>query len=229
MTKSVCLRCPLQTTRPARWHALRQLFVICAMLLLPAAAMADVVTSWVVVSEAVAPRFGGPQQQARVQAIVQIAVHDALNAIVARYTRYTGPAAMVSGASPDAAVAAASRHAWLELLAPLPDSPLKQAAISTIEAAYTATLGLGPYDAATLKGITVGEAAANAILTRRLGDGSDTPHLPYTLLPGPGVYQPTPNSGVSGRDHAFLRQLGERHTVLSTAQRAVRSGAGDDL
>ena len=39
----------------------------------------------------------------------------------------------------------------------------------------------------------MGEAAANAILTRRLGDGSDTPHLPYTLLPGPGVYQPTPN------------------------------------
>jgi hypothetical protein len=39
----------------------------------------------------------------------------------------------------------------------------------------------------------VGEAAANAILALRVGDGSDTPHLPYTLLPGPGVYQPTPN------------------------------------
>ena len=26
-----------------------------------------------------------------------------------------------------------------------------------------------------------------------MNDGSDMPHRPYTLLPGPGVYQPTPN------------------------------------
>ena len=26
-----------------------------------------------------------------------------------------------------------------------------------------------------------------------MNDGSDLPHRPYTLLPGPGVYQPTPN------------------------------------
>ncbi len=41
-------------------------------------------------------------------------------------------------------------------------------------------------------GVAAGEAAADAILTLRTGDGSATPHLPYTLPPGPGVYERTP-------------------------------------
>jgi len=41
-------------------------------------------------------------------------------------------------------------------------------------------------------GIQAGEAAAAAIIQRRTGDGSDTPHRPYTLAAGPGVYQRTP-------------------------------------
>jgi hypothetical protein len=41
-------------------------------------------------------------------------------------------------------------------------------------------------------GIAAGQAAANAMLALRQNDGSATPHLPYTLAPGPGVYQPTP-------------------------------------
>jgi hypothetical protein len=52
---------------------------------LPGPANADVVTA-----EAVAPSFGGPQPQSRVQAIVKIAVHDALNAIKPRYADLTG-------------------------------------------------------------------------------------------------------------------------------------------
>ena len=61
------------------------LFVI--FLAHPAAAGDDVVTQWNVIAEAVAPRFGGPQQQSRVFAIVQIAVHDALNSSEPRYAR----------------------------------------------------------------------------------------------------------------------------------------------
>ena len=164
------------------------------MVTLPRIASADVVTDWnAIITDLVAPRFGGPQPQARVRAIAQIAVHDALNAISSRYERYTsiGPAA--PGASPDAAVAAAARDTLLELLARLPDSPAKQAAIQAIEAAYTATVGTAPYDPATQAGIDIGVEAAAAILALRANDGSDTPNLPYTLLPGPGVYQPTPN------------------------------------
>lgn len=158
-----------------------------------APARADVVTDWTVVIETVAPRFGGPQQQSRVQTIAHVAIHDALNAIVPRYERYTDVGRADSSASPDAAVAAAGQQALLTLLEDVPDSPAKQAAIATIDAAYTATVGPGPYDAATQAGIDTGAAAAAAIVALRTGDGSATPHLPYTLTPGPGVYQPTPN------------------------------------
>jgi hypothetical protein len=47
---------------------------------------------------------------------------------------------------------------------------------------------------ACLDGIVAGEAAANAILLARIGDGSATPHLPYSALALPGVYQPTPTT-----------------------------------
>jgi hypothetical protein len=156
-------------------------------------AAADVVIDWNFVAEVVTPRFGGPQQQARVQAMAQIAAHDALNTIEPRYARYTyfGPGR--PGASADAAVAAAVRHTLLTLLAPLPDSPQKQAAIDIIENAYLSSVGAAPFSPEIQEGIDVGEAAAAAILARRVGDGSDTPHLPYTLLPGRGVYQSTPN------------------------------------
>ena len=193
MSELLSVLSPAGTAAPGRRRATRLAAVALALLALPVAARADVVTSWVAVCEAVAPRFGGPQQQSRAQAMVQIAVHDALNAIVPRYARYAGSGPLTPSASPDAAVAAAARRVLLELLAPVPDSPAKQSAIALIEGTYTATLGPAPYDAPTLDGIAVGEAAANAILARRVGDGSDTPHLPYTLPPGPGVYQPTPN------------------------------------
>jgi hypothetical protein len=167
--------------------------LVCLSLSWTAPVHADVVTDWNAIAEAVAPRFGGPQQQSRVQAIVQIAVHDALNAIEPRYARYTGIGLADPGSSPDAAVAAAASGSLLALLVPLPDSALKQAAIATIVAAYNTTVGPQPYDAATQAGIDVGATAAAAILVLRTNDGSTTPHLPYTLDAAPGVYQPTPN------------------------------------
>jgi vanadium-dependent haloperoxidase-like protein len=175
------------------WRACVLPVALMSALTLPGPANADVVTDWNAIAEAVAPRFGGPQPQSRVQAMVQLAVHDALNAIEPRYARYAWLGPADPGASPDAAVAAAARQTLLELLAPLPDSALKQAAIVTIEATYLATVGPGPYDPPTQAGVDAGAAAAEAILALRADDGSDTPHLPYTLGPAPGVYQPTPN------------------------------------
>ena len=156
-------------------------------------AAADAVTDWNAIAEAVAPRFGGPQQQSRVQAMVQIAVHDALNAIEPRYERYTETALADPTASPDAAIASAASHTLLELLAPLPPSAAKTLAVATVEAARDAELGPQPHDAATQAGVDAGAATATAILALRSADGSATPHLPYTLAPAPGVYQPTPN------------------------------------
>ena len=158
-------------------------------------AQADVVTDLnaVVSSAPVAPRFGGPQQQARAVAMIQIAVHDALNAIDRRYDTYSVVPAASPTASPDAAAAAATRRVALALLDPLPPSLDKTNAINAVNAAFDNVLGAMPYDASELAGIAAGNAAGDAILAARTGDGSSTPNAPYTLAPAPGVYQPTPN------------------------------------
>lgn len=167
--------------------------VVFALVVSIGSAAADVVTDWNAVVEDVSARFGGPQQQSRVQAMAQIAVHDALNLVEPRYAPYAASGPAHRSASPDAAVAAAARHTLLTLLAPLPDSPQKQAAIATIESTYLSTVGPAPYAPSVQEGITLGESAADAILALRTADGSDTPNLPYAAAPAPGVYQPTPN------------------------------------
>jgi hypothetical protein len=167
---------------------------VCAALLTASPGRADTVTDWNEFLDSVAPRYGGPQQQSRAQAIVQIAVHDALNTIEPRYVTYTDLAAADPDAWPDAAVAAAASEAMLGLLErEVANSDAKTATILAINAAFVATVGPEPYDDATQAGIDAGTAAADAIVDLRANDGWDTPHVPYTEPPGPGVYQPTPN------------------------------------
>ena len=159
----------------------------------PGLACADAVTDWNATAGTVAPRFGAPQQQSRAMAIVQIAIHDALNSIDPRYESYAVVPAAGASASPDAAVAAAARGALLGLLNTVPDSQLKTDAIATVNNAYNAALAAIPDGTAKSQGIAAGMNSADAILALRASDGSATPHLPYTDPPGPGVYQPTPN------------------------------------
>lgn len=129
-----------------------------------------------------------PPAQVRSLAIVQIAVHDALNAIEPRYAayQYRGSA---PGASVAAAVAAATRDTLLRLQPP---------AAAEIEAAYAARLASIPGGSAREAGIAVGQAAAAAILARR--DTDDLPAAigkPYTAgAPAPGVYQLTPPANI---------------------------------
>jgi hypothetical protein len=111
------------------------------------------------------------------------------------------------------------------------DSAAKQAAIDAILAAFDTTVGPEPYGAETEAGIDAGAAAAAAILALRTGDGSATPHVPYTEPPGPGVYQPTPNPEFpaqitpSFEGWAFVTPFALRHG----AQFEVGPGAIFDL
>lgn len=171
--------------RPIRW-----LLVSAVAIALSGQAHADAVTDWNATAGGVAARFGAPQQQARAMAIVQIAVHDALNSIDRRYDAYAIVPAASPAASPQAAVAAAARGALLGLLPAVPGNALAIAAVNDAYSAALAAIADGP---AKTQGIAAGTNAATAILAMRVGDGSATPHLPYTLAPGPGVYQPTPN------------------------------------
>lgn len=182
--------------RPARRHPIlpRPWLLTCVWALaMPGIAYADAVTDWNATTGVVAPRFGGPQQQSRAFAMVQISVHDALNSIHPHYQSYTIVPAASANASPEAAVAAAARGTLLGLLDTLPLSDLRTEAVNTVNNAYNTAIAALPDNTARAQGISTGINTANAILALRNGDGSATPHLPYTLAPGPGVYQPTPN------------------------------------
>jgi hypothetical protein len=167
-----------------------RLALLAGTVLTPAAfpAWADAVTDWNQTTEAVSVAAGAPPQRNRVNAMVQIAVHDALNSIHARYKSYADIPAAASGASADAAVAAASFRVLSQTV------PSQAAALmATYENRLDALPDCLPAFPTCLEdGIRVGKAAADAVLALRVGDGSATPHRPYNLAPGPGVYQLTP-------------------------------------
>ena len=150
-------------------------------------AFADAVTDWNAQANQVIGAAGGPPQQFRVFAMAQIAVHDALNAIDPRYRSYAAIAAGSPDASPDAAVARAARDVLVATL------PSQAGTLNTAYANYIAALpACAPaHPTCIADGEAIGASAAAAILEMRELDGSATPHVPYTLAPAAGVYQPT--------------------------------------
>ena len=141
-----------------------------------------------------AASLGGqnPIQQTRTVAMVQAAVHDALNAIKPRYAAYyfEGPAA--PGAAPEAAVAAAS-HTVLMAVVPAFGTPQQQSeAKASVEEAYRTALSAFPDGQAKQDGVAAGRAAGEAMLALRKDDGA-TRSAPYTPASGPGRWRPHPN------------------------------------
>jgi hypothetical protein len=176
-----------------RRDAAAAIAAVIAMLVAPAA-VADAVTDWNFKTSTVVTAAGGGPLQARVNAMVQIAVHDALNAIEPRFASHNHVGAFNPNASPEAALARATRDV---LLGTLPAS--QHAAINTMYVNYIAGLACAPAQPSCISdGEAAGAAAAAAMLDERHLDGSENPHRPYTLAPGPGVYQatlPLPTSG----------------------------------
>lgn len=145
-------------------------------------AQADAVTDWNVKAGdiVVESRLGTPPA-IRVMAIVQTAVHDALQSLAAR-----GGVGR-SAAAVDAAVAAANRATLLKLL------PAQEA---SIEAAYRAAIGGIADGPAKSVGLAAGEAAAAAVLAARADDGAAAPER-YRPRTRPGVYVPTATPAAS--------------------------------
>jgi hypothetical protein len=138
--------------------------------------------------------------QSRTLAIVHVAIHDALNSIDSRYERYAFKGDVQTGASVDAEVAAAARDALVGAIVvsttPFPPqfgTPAGQAnAVKQVDAAYATVLAGIPDGTAKTDGITLGKAAAAAILALRSTDHA-TDVVPYTPGTKPGDWQPTPN------------------------------------
>jgi PAP2 superfamily len=130
-----------------------------------------------------------PENSLRTQirtTIAQFAMFDAVNAVLdGPYRPFASKPAALPGASPDAAAIAAA------YIVALNEFPTKTA---TIVSAYTASIGaLSASAGAITAGIAAGEAAANAVLTARIGDHRNDPELEgYTPGDGPGTWTPTP-------------------------------------
>ena len=144
---------------------------------------------------------GDPFHESRLYAIMHIAIHDAMNAIDRKYQPHTYDTKADSGASPDAAVAAAAHDVLVPLIGQLPPYLVKQecidAGVASANAAYTAALANIPDNPAKQQGITVGQASAAAILKARANDhGNDGPFVNKDCPKGaePGKYQCTPGT-----------------------------------
>lgn len=168
------------TTSKMKW----KLTLIAACVLYAAgAARADTVTDWnEIMQETVAPT--NPFFQARSAAIVQLAVFEAVNAILGDYEPYLGVIDAPLWASPEAAAIAAAHGTLVSLR---PDSAED---LDLARELWLAAIPDGPEKDA---GIAAGEEAAAAMLLLRADDGWDAV-VPYTPGTDPGDWQPTPGA-----------------------------------
>ncbi len=123
-----------------------------------------------------------PVQQTRAMAIVQVAIHDAVNGITGEYATYLSPGPPPANASPKAAAIAAAHHALINLF---------NGHIGSLNTFYANSLivhGVSEDD----PGIEFGRSAAAAILELRANDHAAQAQFNYTA-PGagtPGVWVP---------------------------------------
>ena len=161
---------------------------IVGAVLSPAPARADAVSDWNKI--ALGAAAGNPFTQARIVAITQLAVFEAVNAITGDYEPYLGTVAAAPGASAEAAAIAAA-YAVLKNYFP---------ANATLDGLRADALAAIPDGAAKDDGIAAGVAAAGAMIALRTGDGALPP--PAGIEPAgpanPGVWQRTPSCPAGG-------------------------------
>jgi hypothetical protein len=166
---------------------LRTVVVTAALLSTATIVKADVVLDWNAI--AIAATGGNPFNQARILAITQLAVFEAVNAIEGGYQPYLGTVVAPAGASADAAAIAAA-HAVLKNYAP--------GAAAMLDAARTASLAAIPDGSAKAGGIATGEAAAAAMIAARVNDGSAPPTFYLPTSADPYQWQLTPGCSAAG-------------------------------
>ena len=145
----------------------------------------DSVAEWNAIAFDVCSGLGGGTRQSRALAMTHLAIHDALNSIRPVYATYARNLPRNPHASAEAAVAAAA-HDTLAVMAG--DHQLQ------LDEAYEDAIERLPDNAARSEGISLGHAAARAILAMRSQDGADRAEQHLAPQPfKPGRYQPTPS------------------------------------
>lgn len=151
-------------------------------------ARADAVLDW---NQIMVATVSGqnPFAQARYAAITQLAVFEAVNAITHQYTPYLGTISAPPDSSAEAAAIAAA-HAVLKNYFP--------AAAATLDADEANSLAAIPDGQPKLDGISVGEAAAAAMIATRMNDGSAPAEFYLPTSSDPGQWQLTPSCSAAG-------------------------------
>ena len=176
-------------------------FAVCVLFVVsPVVAHADVVLDWN--ARMFATITGqSPFGTARVAAMTQLAVFEAVNAITKSYEPYLGTIKAPPGASAEAAAATAA-HTVLR--------PYVGAQADALDRALAATLAAIPDGPAKDDGIAVGLAAAEAMIALRANDGS-TPSVPpaFYIPPSadPGQWQLTPSCTAGGGTNFHWRDI----------------------
>lgn len=146
------------------------------------AALANEVTDWHA-QAVVLVGAQNPMDQSRSLAVVQVAVHDALNAIDSRYRHYA-----YDGDVPNASAAAAVASATFTALNAVLTAPSPE-----LQAAYTAALAAIPDCAEKTQGVQLGRDAAQQIVQQRKSDDLIAALTkPYVPGDDPGDYRATP-------------------------------------
>lgn len=172
-----------------------------SLVLWPGSVGADPVTTWnenaaKAATAACLHISGNGLVEARMYAMVHAAVHDALNAIDRRYQPYAFDGSASATASVDAAVAAAARDVLVSVIGTLPESPDCQASgVAQANLSYTSALAAIPDGPDRVDGLSLGQAAAAAIIARRAGDGSAQNMFGFDFPEGtePGEWRFTPD------------------------------------
>lgn len=154
---------------------------------------ADVVRDWNMQLLKVPSAVGPPQ--ARVLAIMHVAMHDAINPITGEYQTYREPAVAPFGASPEAAGAGAAHLVLVTLLPASMISDYDKALEDSIKDIPEPERGWG---------VKVGEDVAKRLLDERSHDGFSVV-VPYTPGSGPGEWVPTPPAFASALLPGFGR------------------------
>jgi hypothetical protein len=175
-------------------NAARACLVLFVLVFGPAAARADVVLDWneIAVKTLTTQTPGlNPFVQARVAAIIQLAVFEAVNATNRGYEGYLGspvarlaqPVSAPPGASAEAAAIAAAHNVLVHFF---PGNAM------TLDAARVAALAAIPAGPPKSDGVTVGETAAARLIAERATDGASPLTFYHPGPPLPGAWDTTP-------------------------------------
>src|SRR4051812_45075409 len=125
---------------------------------------------------------GSPVLTSRSYSMVEVAMFEAINATTGN-TRHSYLGLSTSTGDSQAAIATAARDVLLNVLPAISGNAARDAQRAAIETQYQNTLAAIPPGQAKPDGISIGAAAATAVILARTGDGSAAPAIPvYTPL-----------------------------------------------